>query len=144
MAELKPTISAVRAPNTSREKMSRPIWSVHITWTQLGACIMALKSFSSGSKGAIQSASPPRTNMISTIARPKLPSGWRRKKSSARLSAEDRRSAVSSASAATVLRLGRMTVMTGRLSREADARIEPGVQQVDHEIGDDGDHDHQH
>src|SRR5215510_12956485 len=144
MAALNPTIRAVRAPNTRREKMSRPIWSVPSRWIQLGACIMALKSFSSGSKGAIQSANRPAANMTSTITKPNVPSGWRRQNFSATLKSDGRRSALSSASSGTAVRLGSVTVMGGRPSREADARIEPGVEHVDHEVGDDEDGDHQH
>ena len=78
-----PRSCAVRAPNTRREKMSRPNWSVPSRCTQLGACIMAVKSFSSGSNGAIQSANTPAAMMTSTITRPMVPSGLRRQKSSA-------------------------------------------------------------
>src|SRR5262245_12591795 len=105
---------------------------------------MALKSFSSGSKGAIQPASAPATNMISTIARPKVPSGWRRTNSRALRSRERLRLPFSSMKPPAAARLGAAMVIPADPSREADAWVEPGVEQVDHEIGDDENHDDQH
>src|SRR4029077_20497973 len=101
---------------------------------------MALKSFSSGSNGAIQSALRPATMMTSTIARPMAPSGLRRQKLSARRKGVRLRNSISSLSTSG---LGAMTVTVGP-SREADAWIEPGIQHVDHEVGDDEDGDDQH
>src|SRR5215213_8944133 len=141
-AELKPTISAVRAPNTSREKMSRPNWSVPSQWTRLGASIMAVKSFSAGSNGAIQSASPPARNITTTITRPKVPSGWRRTKLSDAAQAVRLGTSVSCGEAVAA-GLGRVTVIAGP-SRVADARVEPGIEQVDDEVGEHEDGDHQH
>ena len=133
-AELKPTISAVRAPNTRREKMSRPNWSVPSQWTRLGASIMAVKSFSSGSNGAIQSANAPARNITTTIIRPKVPSGWRCTKCSDRRPGERLGIERVVGEAAVATRLGTVIVIAGP-SRVADARVEPGVEQVDDEVG---------
>src|SRR3990167_10675905 len=86
----------------------------------------------------------PAANMITTRARPNGPGGWRRQKLSATPASERLRSGSSSTSPATAARLGATIVIAGSLSREADARIEPGVEQVDHEIGDDEDDDDEH
>src|SRR5262245_44733623 len=142
-AELKPTISAVRAPYTRREKMSRPSWSVPSQWIRFGACIMALKSFSSGSNGAIHGANTPARNITTTITRPKVPSGWRRTKASECCQTVRLGASVSCGAAAAAAELGRVTVIAGP-SRIADARVEPGIEQVDDEVGDHEDGDHQH
>src|SRR5580698_10068059 len=137
----KPTIIAVRAPNTRREKMSRPNWSVPRKCARPGATIIEAKSFSSGSNGAIQSAKPPARANSTTINRPIAPSGLRRAKWSARPSSvRDFRNASTSSVAGEVV--GVMTAI-GR-SRVSDARIEPGIEHVDHEVGDDEHQDDQH
>src|SRR5260221_13094411 len=121
--------------------MSRPNWSVPRRCTRLGATIIELKSFSSGSNGAIQSAKPPAMANTTTIARPIPPSGLRRQKLSAFSSGVLARHGAS-ASATSVAGVGVMAVM--RASRIADAWIEPGVKHVDHEVGEHEYGDHQH
>src|SRR6185437_111466 len=117
--------------------MSRPNWSVPRTWSSPGGTIIEAKSFSSGSNGAIQSAQMPATANSTTMTRPIVPSGLRRTKLIARPSSVCWRSnaSVSSSTGAVV---GVMTAIGH--SRIADARVEPGVEHVDHEIGD---HEHQ-
>src|SRR5437868_5854195 len=70
---------------------------------------------------------------ITTIARPKVPSGWRRAKPNA-ASRQERRIS-SGASVMAVIALS---------STEADARIEPRVEDVDQEVRDHEDGDRQH
>ena len=58
-----------------------------------------------------------------TIARPKVPSGWRRAKLNADASSHGRRVAGGSVV---------MAVIAALPSAEADARVEPRVEHVDH------------
>ena len=65
-----------------RDSRSRPNWSVPSQCAQLGASVIAAKSFAVGLYGAISSADKPVTAMISTSSMPNAPSGSRRQKCS--------------------------------------------------------------
>src|SRR5260221_3182602 len=101
---------------------------------------MELKSFSSGSNGAIQSAKPPATAITTTIARPTTPSGLRRQKVSALANGVLARDSASASAAAEGV--GVTAVM--RASRIADSRIEPSIQHVHPEVGEHEHDDPQH
>src|SRR4029077_2837256 len=132
MAEVSPTISAVRAPKMMRDSRSRPNWSVPSQWVQLGASVIAAKSFAVGLYGAISSAETPVPASISASTAPNAPRGARRQKCSVACQYERCSSIVSSAGSA----IGVFTVvdMTRSPSGEADARIEPRVHQVDDRV----------
>src|SRR5579862_8293709 len=71
---------------------------------------------------------------MTTTIKPNVPSGWRRAKVSAESSHERRK-----AGAPWV-----RTVIAKLLSPEPDPRIEPRIENVDHEVGDDEDRHRQH
>src|SRR5665213_254430 len=145
MAELKPTISAVRAPNTMREKMSRPSWSVPSRCVQPGASVIAAKSFEVGLYGAIHSAPSPAAAMIRTITIPNVPTGSRRQNASTVPNGE-RLICVTSLSV-TICGAnwnGALTDMALSPSGETDARIEPRIEQIDDKIGQYEDHHDEH
>ena len=82
-ADDSPTIMAVRAPKMMRDSRSRPNWSVPSGCAQLGASIIAPKSFAVGLYGAISSAESPVAAITSTSTRPNVPSSSRRQNFSA-------------------------------------------------------------
>src|ERR1700733_6390788 len=144
MAELNPTIRAVRAPKMMRDNRSRPNWSVPNRCVQLGASVIEAKSFDVGLYSAINSAVKPAKAIISTISMPNAPSGSRRQKCSVVCQIERRICPSSSAMAGTAMSLCDVVDMMQLPSGEADAWIEPRIEQIDDQIGQHEDGDGQH
>src|SRR5438876_9875199 len=101
---------------------------------------MAEKSFEVGSKGANQSAEAAASAMSSTRSMPKAPSGSCRQKASAIPIGERLTSRWSSAPTGAVSRGAALDIR----STEANARVEPRVENVDRQIGEYEHRHHQH
>src|SRR5437762_6068935 len=118
-----------------RDNRSRPSWSVPSQCAQLGASVIAAKSLEVGLYGATHSAKIPASPKINTSTRPIAPTGWRRKKVAATPQRPCGVRPRSSTRTGTVAEVGAISMVIGRApSGETDARIEPGVEQVDDEI----------
>src|SRR6516225_4200780 len=114
-----------------REKTSRPYWSVPKGWAPPGLASIAEKSIASGSNGAISAAPKANATYTAMISSPTDPSGWLLMNCSAAL---PRLGSARSAGAGVV---ATMAMAAAAHSAQADARIEPAIEQVDQQVEED-------
>src|SRR5262245_34201425 len=140
--EKTPACIEMRAPQTTREKLSRPRSSVPNGCAHVGALRICFQSPWIGSTVAIHGASTAITTNSSTVTAPAADTGRLRVRRQARRNGPAGRSADTLAGAAAVT--GELGV-TDR-APDADARVEQRVryvhQQVDQHVGAGGDEHH--
>src|SRR5262245_30469024 len=126
-----------------REKTSRPNWSVPNQFSKLGGSCIRSNALTTGLYGAITSAKTATRIMMTITTPPAAPSGLRRANCRA-VDSQPRRSAWS-VSSISVLASATIVIrdLPGSLALP-DAAVEPRIHDVDKEIREYGDCDHQH
>src|SRR5439155_13546926 len=129
---LKPTISEMRAPWITRERRSRPSWSVPSKWAesprdiQPGGSSRSVISCSLGGYGARVAGISAQMTMAASI----------RKAMTTRTSPLRKRASLRPVSSRTEIGgcEDAMGAVIGRRSRKTDPRVQPAVQQVDKKV----------